>query len=366
MQKKDIIAAIRRAAKELGRTPSRGELNRITGVNYYRVQLEFPTFQQAVRAAGLEPHPKGRKIQTKDLLRDWRRVKKKVGRRPTRAEYMREGKYSAAALIHRFGRWDSIGGPVIARPASRGGRKPRVFVEAPRPESKETRPADSPDKMIAMQWAASLTQIPAELAGKRRVTEAIAAMIVNTLLGDRWQIAPTIRGASFIDQHPLTTKDTKEHEEERDRVPNELAGQEHEKLNGKKDSPSPSCSLVPFVVKNGLKRDRHLLGPPFDRSPLTNAPVNELGVVFLFAIFAHNLGFQVESLQGNFPDCEARREVQPGRWQRQRIEFEYESKNFQIHGHDPKQCDVIVCWRHNWTSAPENLEIIALERFVRM
>ncbi len=366
MQKKDIIAAIRRAAKELGRTPSRGELNRITGVNYYRVQLEFPTFQQAVRAAGLEPHPKGRKIQTKDLLRDWRRVKKKVGRRPTRAEYMREGKYSAAALIHRFGRWDSIGGPVIARPASRGGRKPRVFVEAPRPESKETRPADSPDKMIAMQWAASLTQIPAELAGKRRVTEAIAAMIVNTLLGDRWQIAPTIRGASFIDQHPLTTKDTKEHEEERDRVPNELAGQEHEKLNGKKDSPSPSCSLVPFVVKNGLKRDRHLLGPPFDRSPLTNAPVNELGVVFLFAIFAANLGFQVESLQGNFPDCEARREVQPGRWQRQRIEFEYESKNFQIHGHDPKQCDVIVCWRHNWTSAPENLEIIALERFVRM
>src|SRR5258707_14184064 len=115
MQKRDIIAAIRRAAKELGRTPSRGELNRITGVNYYRVQLEFPTFQHAVRAAGLEPHPKGRKITTRDLLRDWRRVKKKVGRKPTRAEYMREGKNNAAPLKHHFGRRNKIGGPVVIR-----------------------------------------------------------------------------------------------------------------------------------------------------------------------------------------------------------------------------------------------------------
>src|SRR5260370_42596872 len=113
MQRKDIIAAIRRAAKELGRTPSRGELNRITGVNYYRVQLEFPTFQHAVRAAGLEPHPKGRKITTRDLLRDWRRVKKKVGRKPTPPEYIREGKNSAAPLKHRFGKVNKILSPLI-------------------------------------------------------------------------------------------------------------------------------------------------------------------------------------------------------------------------------------------------------------
>src|SRR5258708_7104386 len=360
MQRKDIIAAVRRAAKELGRKAARGELNRITGVDYYRVQLEFPTFQHAVRAAGLEPHPKGRKITTRDLLRDWRRVKKKVGRKPTRAEYMREGKYSAAALIHRFGRWNKIGGPVVVRTVGRAGRKPCVLIEAPQPERQELQPRDSPDKMIAMQWATSLTQLPGELAGKRRVTEAVAAMIVNTLLGERWQIAPTIRGFS---QNQLTTEDTEEHREEQDGiVGRNQAGPEHYGDNGKPNSLSllsPQCSSVPSVVKN-----RPFLGPPFDRSPLTNAPVNELGVVFLFAIFAHNLGFQVESLQGNFPDCEARREVQPGRWQRQRIEFEYASKNFKIHGHDPKQCDVIVCWRHNWTSAPEGLEIIALERFV--
>ena len=52
----------------------------------------------------------------------------------------------------------------------------------------------------------------------------------------------------------------------------------------------------------------------------------------------------------------------PGKWQHERIEFEYESKNFLLHGHDPKRCDVIVCWRHNWKECPEEIEVIELSR----
>jgi hypothetical protein len=106
--KEMILAAIRRAAEELGRAPSRGELRRITGVSHYRVLAEFPTLREAVRAAGLEPNPKGEKISTEDLLADWKRVAEKLGRRPSRAEYVREGKYSAGALTVRFGSWGRI------------------------------------------------------------------------------------------------------------------------------------------------------------------------------------------------------------------------------------------------------------------
>ena len=106
--KEKILAAIRRAAAELGRAPSRGELRRITGVSHYRVLAEFPTLREAVRAAGLEPNPKGEKISTEDLLADWKRVAEKLGRRPSRAEYVREGKYSAGALTARFGSWSGI------------------------------------------------------------------------------------------------------------------------------------------------------------------------------------------------------------------------------------------------------------------
>ncbi len=94
---------------------------------------------------------------------------------------------------------------------------------------------------------------------------------------------------------------------------------------------------------------------------LLHAPVNEHGVIFLFAILAAELGFLIESLTKEFPDCEAKRRVGKG-WERVRIEFEYESRNFRDHGHDPKGCDLIVCWEHNWPQCP--IEVLELKAAV--
>jgi hypothetical protein len=73
------------------------------------------------------------------------------------------------------------------------------------------------------------------------------------------------------------------------------------------------------------------------------------------------LGYVVEIVKSGFPDCEAKRQVRgkTGMWQRVRIEFEYKSRNFRSHGHDPDQCDVIVCWEDNWEDCP--LEVVELK-----
>ena len=42
-----------------------------------------------------------------------------------------------------------------------------------------------------------------------------------------------------------------------------------------------------------------------------------------------------------------------------RIEFVYQSRNFRAHGHDPDQCDVIVCWEDNWPDCP--VEVLELK-----
>jgi hypothetical protein len=80
---------------------------------------------------------------------------------------------------------------------------------------------------------------------------------------------------------------------------------------------------------------------------------------------SRQLGFVIESMQAAFPDCEAKIEVEPGRWQHFRIEFEYESRNFRDHRHDPDKCDLIVCWRHNWKDCPPNLQVLELSQVVR-
>jgi hypothetical protein len=93
--------------------------------------------------------------------------------------------------------------------------------------------------------------------------------------------------------------------------------------------------------------------------------VNEQGVVLLFGMLANNLGYIVENVQKGFPDCEALRQIAPGRWQRVHIEFEFESRNFRDHGHAANRCDVIVCWHHNWEECPKHIEVIELSSVIR-
>lgn len=110
---------------------------------------------------------------------------------------------------------------------------------------------------------------------------------------------------------------------------------------------------------------RPTYGDPIDFRGLRHEPVNEQGVVFLFGMVARDLGYLVEAIQGGFPDCEAKRQISRGQWQPVSIEFEYASKNFAEHGHDAKNCDVIVCWIHNWQECPEHLEVIALSEVIK-
>lgn len=109
-------------------------------------------------------------------------------------------------------------------------------------------------------------------------------------------------------------------------------------------------------------QDRSTYGNPIDFRGLRHEPVNEQGVVFLFGMVAKELGYMVEAVQTGFPDCEAKRQVEGGRWQRVRIEFEFESRNYD---HPIDGCDVIVCWRHNWPDCPPHIEVMELRNVIK-
>jgi hypothetical protein len=127
----------------------------------------------------------------------------------------------------------------------------------------------------------------------------------------------------------------------------------------------PALRLLPRKVHHAALKDRTTYGNPMDFRGLRHEPVNEQGVVFLFGMLAKELGYMVEAMQGRFPDCEAKRQIAPERWQRVHIEFEFESRNFRDHGHPASGCDVIVCWRHNWHDCPKHLEVVELSSVIK-
>jgi len=132
------------------------------------------------------------------------------------------------------------------------------------------------------------------------------------------------------------------------------------------ESYSPALVDIP-IQKATLEWNKKAgveFGSPINFRGLRHAPINEQGVVFLFGAVSYELGFIVEAVHASYPDCEAKRCIdrRRDRWQRVRIEFEYRSSHFLDHGHDPKQCDIIVCWEHNWPDCP--LEVLELRRVI--
>ena len=269
-----ILKGIRDTAKILGHPPSRSEFISHSGISEYQVLKHFPSWREAVRAAGLDPHSTNVTLDPSILLEDWGILVRRIRRIPTRDQYKREGNYSSGTFEKKFGPWSTIPSHF------------KKFAE------------------LHQEWADVIALLPSEV-GRIRPEISIYKPEIST-------------------STPIVIK-------------------------------QPYCKFD----------DRPTYGNPIDFRGLRHEPVNENGVVFLFGMVARELGYLVEAVQAGYPDCEAKRQISAGKWQRVRIEFEYESRNFRDHGHSPDGCDLIVCWRHNWAECPASLEVVELCNIIR-
>jgi hypothetical protein len=276
-----IVKSIAAMAKRLGRAPSMLEF--VTGARIRKnsVFRLFPRWNDAVRAAGLQPYRLYLRPEDHELLTDWGETVRKLHAVPSRRAYDLHGKYYPVTLEKRFGVWPAL---------------PRVFRDFAK--------------------------------GKREWADVLA------LVRD-----PAVRAG---DNPPALSQ---------------RMGARHTRASSRVSIPRKPFQHPPL-------KERPTYGEPMDFPALRHEPVNEQGVVLLFGMIAKDLGYVVESVQAGFPDCEAKRQIAPRRWQRVNIEFEFESRNFRDHGHPPTGCDVIVCWHHNWPGCPAHIEVLDLSTVI--
>jgi len=109
-----------------------------------------------------------------------------------------------------------------------------------------------------------------------------------------------------------------------------------------------------------MRKRLRIVGPRSQIPDLVYEPVNEQGVIFLFAKYHKELSIEyIEGIQQGFPDAFGRRKIGKTEYEPVDIEFEFRSLDFKNHQHDPNQCDIIVCWEHNWKECP--IEVIELK-----
>ena len=352
LSKEQIIAALQAAARKLGHAPNGLEFRQMGGITKFKVARRFQTYNAALRAAGLTPSTSGTRIETAVLFEDWGKVTRKIGGVPSQSEYLRDGKYSLDCLIRRVHGWARI--PTEFSRFVAGGGLAGDWIDVLEMIRQGPIPTWGGNRGLVKKRAAVRAAYTAQEKRLEAVAEAAVAQKENT---------PQCAGLAEMPQDEVNIGNAQ-------LLP--------PPLHGKKCVTATMLAVfVAELAPSGLPwitaacfprrplKDRPLLGAPTGLPAFPYEPVNEMGVMVLFSMLAPQLGFVIESVQSSFPDCEAKIEVEPGRRQHFRIEFEYESLQFKKHGHDPSQCDMIVCWRHNWKNCPPNLQVLELSKIVR-
>jgi len=106
--KQHILDSIRAIAKGLGRAPTRSEFVGLAKISEYSVSQSFPSWNDAVRSAGLHANTMNVRLEDSELLKDWGETVRTNRAIPARRAYRRVGKYDPRTLERRFGPWSSL------------------------------------------------------------------------------------------------------------------------------------------------------------------------------------------------------------------------------------------------------------------
>ncbi|MCX5784406.1 MAG: hypothetical protein NTX59_01825 [Elusimicrobia bacterium] len=129
------------------------------------------------------------------------------------------------------------------------------------------------------------------------------------------------------------------------------------------------CGLKPTISKleaddwQKISEKLHRAKNPFkgisNYEGLPRSPASEQEVIVLFSKISPLLRMKIDAVGTRFPDAYIRTKKNR-KWVTQRCEFEKSSYDFVVHGHDPKGCDMIICWKDNWKNKPKHIEIVEL------
>lgn len=130
-------------------------------------------------------------------------------------------------------------------------------------------------------------------------------------------------------------------------------------------------TIIQLDEDEGKKIERELfrVANPFKNlnnwEGLPRAPVTEQEVIILFSKLSQVLKMRIESVSTRFPDAYIRIKNN-GEWVTKSAEFEKNSSDFEKHGHlkdmkhNKKECDMIICWKHDWEEKPRDIEVVEL------
>jgi hypothetical protein len=153
--KQHVLNSLTAIARGAGRAPSRSEFLSLSGISEHHVSQFFPTWNDAVRAAGLQPFTLNVRLDDRELLEDWGHTVRKNRKIPARRAYRHLGKYDRRTIERRFGPWSTL--PEVFRNFAKD--KPEwadvvALLPAPKPKHNASPISNPLPEIVVAQHAA--------------------------------------------------------------------------------------------------------------------------------------------------------------------------------------------------------------------
>ncbi|HXN51588.1 MAG TPA: hypothetical protein VN943_06590 [Candidatus Acidoferrum sp.] len=183
--KQHLVTSIAAVARRLGRAPSLLEF--VTGARIPKNSIFrlFPRWNDAVRAAGLQPHRLYLRPEDHELLADWGETVRKLRAVPSRRAYDLNGKHYPITLEKRFGGWPAL--PQAFRDFAKGKREwadVLALVPDPAVGARDTPPALS-QQTAAPHTIVGARDTRARLTNERSVSTILPRQLQHAALQER-------------------------------------------------------------------------------------------------------------------------------------------------------------------------------------
>lgn len=357
--KDEIIEEIKRIAAKLDvKTISEKvfELNSMMPASTVRYYLG--SWGQALKEAGLQPevpeeNTKKEPGSDDELLKELIRLHKESGETPTIALLAAKGRYE---YRHYSTRWKSLSQAFELAKTK--------FLPKPTPPSPQKPEADfqhSPDledeNDVEIDMGQTLPSVSMEDIEKE-IGQSVDKQDEEEM---EMELSPSMMDVSVGEDVPVEEQYEEKYEEQYEEQ------YEDNYEIGDNMADSRKIKFIPQTIKPKIvRKKRNVVGEPIQFRGLRNAPLNKMGVAFIFGMISHELGFEVEALRSEPPDCESRRclDTSGNQWEKVKIDFEYKSSRFKERSQDNEEGDIIVCWEHDWDDCP--FEVLELRTVLKL
>ena len=347
--KEEILAEMRRVAEKLGvESLKREEFEQNTTIPNDTIRFYLGSWDRALKDAGLGPEANTesknkREPQSDDeLLSDLLRIYRETGLTPTEALVNSMGKYEYRQYTIR---WKSLAAAL------------NLAIKKFPTKSQTISQSDSSD--FDKRLFSSLSDF-SELG----IYQDDSVEINNrNNKSEEIHISPSILE---VPTAPDTSIQNREKEKEELLFPDIKIPKVEEKIP-EVITVAPIIKLIPQTIKPKIakKKSKHL-GESIDFRGLKFAPVDALGVAYVFGMISRELGFVLETFRAEPPDVEGKRCIDTAndRWKKVKIDFVYKSSDFNAPGHNEMETDLIICWIHDWEECP--VEILELRSTIQL